>query len=232
MTEEMDAVMFDLGGTLIDLEPTKDVVFHRVLLRHGHRVPLADVARIIAEAERKYDAESADLDGVHEDNFWAKFDKFVLERVGFKGDFAKFAKEVSVEFEGIVPRVESWAEHQDARPLLEDLKAREFKLGVISNATDLARRVMDQLGLSEYFGTIVISDEVGFRKPDGRIFQLAASLAKVAPNRTLYVGDRYAVDVVGARKAGMNSILIDRAGIYSDVDCLRIRSLRELRRFL
>ena len=224
--------MFDLGGTLIDLEPTKDVVFHRVLLRHGHKVPLADVSRVIAEAERKYDEESANLDGVHEENFWEKFDKFVLDKVGFRGDFVRFAKDVSLEFEGIVPKVESWIEHEDARPLLEDLKAREFKLGVISNATDLARKVMDHLGLSGYFGTIVISDEVGFRKPDGRIFQLAASLAKVAPNRTLYVGDRYAVDVVGARKAGMNSILIDRVGIYSDVDCLRIRTLRELRRFL
>ena len=232
MTEEIDAVMFDLGGTLIDLEPSKDVVFHRVLARHEHKVPLSEVSKVIGEAERKYDEESANLDGVHEDKFWEKFDRFVLEKLGFNGDISRFAKEVSLEFEGIVPKVESWAEHEDARPLLEDLKAREFRLGVISNATDLARRVMDHLRLSEYFGTIVISDEVGFRKPDRRIFQLAASLAKVAPNRALYVGDRYAVDVVGAGKAGMNSILIDRANAYRDVDCLRIRSLRELRRFL
>jgi len=232
MTEEIDAVMLDLGGTLIDLEPSKDVVFHGVLVRHGHNAPLADVTKAIAEAERKFDKESANLDGVHEDKFWRKYDKLVLDRVGFRGDQAKFAKDVSREFERIVSDVVSWTEYPDVRPLLEDLQARGFKLGLISNATDLARRVMDRLGLSKYFETIVISDEVGFRKPDKRIFQLAVNLATVAPNRTIYIGDRYAVDVVGAKMAGMNSILIDRSGIYPDVDCIKIRTLRELRRFL
>ena len=232
MTEEIDAVMFDLGGTLIDLQPSKDVVFHRMLVLHGHDAPLADVTEAIYEAERKFDKESANLDGVHEDKFWRKFDKLVLDRVGFRGDQKKFAEDVSREFERIVSDVGSWTEYPDARPLMEDLRARGFKLGLISNATDLARRVMDRLGLSEYFETIVISDEVGFRKPDKRIFQHAASLAKVAPNRTLYVGERFAVDVVGAKMAGMNSILIDRPGIYPDVDCIKIRTLGELRRFL
>jgi len=232
MTEEIDAVMFDLGGTLIDLEPTKDVVFHRVLVRHGHKAPLADIAKAIAEAERKFDKESADLDGVHEDRFWTKFDKFVLDRVSYRGDLKEFAKDVSSEFERIVPDVKSWTEYADTRPLLDNLQARDFKLGLISNATDLARKVLNHLGLSKYFETVIISDEVGFRKPDKRIFRLAASKANVAPNRTLYVGDKFEVDVVGARKAGMNSILIDRTGIYSDVSCIRIRTLKELGRFL
>lgn len=232
MTEEIDAVMFDLGGTLIDLEPSKDVVFHRVLARHGHEVPLAAVTNAVNEAEREYDEESANLDGVHEDRFWEEFDRFVLDRLAFKGDFSRFAKDVSQEFGGIVPKVESWKEHEDARPLIEDLRTRGFRLGVISNATDLARRVMDHLGLTRYFETIVISDDVGVRKPDTRIFLMAAKLARAAPSRCLYLGDKYAVDVVGARRAGMNSILVDRTGIYSDLHCLRIRSLRELRRFL
>jgi len=232
MTEELDAVMFDLGGTLIDLVPTKDVVFHKVLVRHGHKVPLANLTKAIAEADRKFDKESADLDGVHEDWFWNKFDKFVLDRVAYRGDHTEFAKDVSSEFERIVPNVKSWTEYADVRPLLDSLQERDFKLGLISNATDLARKVVNHLGLSKYFETVVISDEVGFRKPDKRIFKLAASKANVSPSRILYVGDKFEVDVVGARGAGMNSILIDRAGIYSDVDCIRIRTLNELRRFL
>jgi len=232
MTEEIDAVMFDLGGTLIDLQPPKEVVFHRVLAKHGHKVPLSEVSRIIGEAERKYDEESANLDGVHEDKFWEKFDRFVLERVDFKGDYSRFAKSLSKEFERIVPDVKSWIEHDDTRPLLEDLTTRGFKLGVISNATDLARRVMGHLGLTRYFQTIVISSEVGVRKPDIEIFLLAARLANIHPSRAVYIGDKYSVDVIGARKAGMNSILIDRTGVYTDLHCLRIESLREIRRFL
>jgi putative hydrolase of the HAD superfamily len=232
MTEEMDAVMFDLGGTLIDMQPTKDVVFHKVLAKRGHKVPLADVTDAVARAERKFDMDFADLDGVHEHRFWKKYDKFVLESLAFKGDVGGFVKDLSSEFEGIVPKMKSWIAYDDDWPLLDKLKARGFRLGLISNATTLAREVSDHLGLSKYFETMVISDEVGFRKPDKRIFKLAASNVNLAPNRILYVGDKLEVDVVGAKKAGMNSILIDRMNIYSDVDCIRVRSLRELGRFL
>jgi len=232
MTEEIDAVMFDLGGTLIDLEPTKDVVFHRVLTRQGHKVPLATVKKIIWEAEKKFDKDFADLDGVNEERFWKKFDKHVLEAVEFKGDASDFAKEVSAVFEHIIPNVKSWIAYDDVFPILDDLKARDFRLGLISNATSLARRVSDHLGLSKYFETIVISDEVGFRKPDKRIFRLAAKNVNLAPNRIIYVGDKFEVDVVGAKKAGMNSILLDRMGIFPDAHCIRIRTLKALSRYL
>lgn len=232
MTEEIDAVMFDLGGTLIELRPSKDVVFRKVLKQHGFHVQIEKVTEAIRKAEREFDAESANLDGVNEDLFWDKFDSYVLERLGYDGDGKKFAKDVSREFEEIVPKVENWVEYPDVRPLLKDLQAKGFKLCLISNATDLARSVMDNLGLSRFFDPIVISSEVGSRKPDKRIFDIAMDGAKVAPNRSVYVGDKLEVDVVGAKKAGMNAILIDRLGIYQDVHCLRIESLRELRRFL
>ncbi len=232
MTEEIDAVMFDLGGTLIHLEPHNDIVFHKILSKHGHDSPLAEVAKAIAAADRRFDEESVNLDGVHENRYWKRYDKFVLDMVGYRGDHSEFASDVSSEFQQIVPKVESWVEYPDTRPILNELRRTDLKIGLISNATDLARKVMDSLGLSKYFEPIVISSEVGVRKPDRQIFQLAAKLAKVSPNRVIYIGDKFAVDVVGARAAGMNSVLVDRADIYPDVDCLKIRSLEELRRFL
>jgi len=232
MTEEIDAVMFDAGGTLIDLQPSKDFVFHKVMSEHGFWISQKKVAEAMAHAEREFDEESANLDGEHEDLFWDNFDRYVLDRVGFTGDGKKFAKDVSCEFEKIVPRLDSWIEFPDARPLLEDLREHDFKLSVISNATDLVRRVFDHLDLTRYFDSIIISAEVGVRKPDARIFHLSAKRANTPPNRVLYVGDKLAVDVVGAKRAGMNSILIDRANIYPDARCIRIRTLRDLRRYL
>lgn len=232
MTEEIDAIMFDLGGTLIHLEPTNDIVFHRALENHGHHSPLAEVAKAIAAADRRFDEESANLDGVHEDRYWKRYDKFVLDMLEFRGDRSKFASDVSSEFERIVPKVESWVEYPDSRPVLDELRKTDLKIGLISNATDLARKVMDHLGLTRYFDPLVISSEVGARKPDSKIFQLAANLARIPLNRIIYIGDKFAVDVVGARAAGMNSVLVDRGDIYPDVDCLRVRNLEELRRFL
>lgn len=232
MTEEIDAVLFDLGGTLIHLEPSKEVVFHRALIKHGHRASLEEVTKAINAAERRFDEETKSLDGVHEDRFWKRYDDFVLDRVGYKGDRSKFAKDASCDFEKIVSVVDNWIEYEDTRPFLNSLKRRDLKIGMISNATDLARKVMDNLNLTRLFDPIVISSEVGFRKPDKRIFLLAAKKAKIPPSRSIYVGDRYAVDVVGARSAGMNSILIDRENYFPDVECLKVRSLKELGRYL
>ena len=232
MTEEIDAIMLDAGGTLIDLRPSREEVFTKVLHLHGSNAKLEDVSRAVARAERVFDDAQAKLDGKDEGVFWNSYDEFVLKRLGFKGDIEKFSKDVSAEFDRVVPEVKNWIAFPDARPLLEDLKKRDFKLGLISNATDLARKVMDNLDFSKYFDFMVLSEEVGVRKPDPRIFLMAAQKANVHPSRAIHIGDRLAIDVLGAKKAGMNAVLIDRMGIYSDVDCLKINSLDAMRRFL
>jgi putative hydrolase of the HAD superfamily len=65
----------------------------------------------------------------------------------------------------------------------------------------------------------VDSGAVGIEKPDPRIFAMALALADVAPDEALYVGDLYPVDVVGARRAGLEPVLLDPLGRYGDRDC-------------
>ncbi len=232
MSEEIDAIMFDVGGTLVDLSPPKEEIFRRVLARNGFQVPLMSVAKAVAEAEKAFDGQGAVVDGVDEGPFWKRYDQFVLDRLGAVVDLEAFSRELSKEFESMLDRAESWAEYPDARPLLEDLKGRDFKLGIISNATDLVDRVLDHLDLAKYFDPVVVSYAVGVRKPDRRIFQIAAERVRAAPNRMIYIGDKLAVDVVGASRAGLNAVLLDRMSVYEDASCLRIRSLSALRHYL
>lgn len=232
MSEEIDAIMFDAGGTLFDLKPSKEEVFRKVLNEKGFKASLEKVIRTVAEAERKFDGQAAVLDGVNEGPFWKRYDRFVLDRLGFTGDLEEFSKDLTSEFEKLLHKVDSWAEYPDARPLLEDLKDRDFRLGVISNATDLVAKVLDRLDLARFFDPIVISDNVGVRKPNERIFLMAAEMIGARPNRILYIGDKLAIDVLGASRAGLNAVLLDRMNVYANVNCLRIRSLSALRRFL
>ena len=81
---------------------------------------------------------------------------------------------------------------------------------------------------SPLFDVVIDSHEVGVEKPDPRIFDFALEAAGCAPERAVYVGDIYRIDVVGARAAGIPAILFDRAGRATNVDCLTIRSLAEL----
>ncbi|MGA1873618.1 MAG: HAD family hydrolase [Thermoplasmatota archaeon] len=85
-----------------------------------------------------------------------------------------------------------------------------LKLGLVSNAGDgdAIRRFLDRNELNGYFKSIVISGEVGIAKPWEDIFMRALSEMGLEPGTALYVGDRYEIDVLGARSAGMKAVYI------------------------
>jgi putative hydrolase of the HAD superfamily len=82
--------------------------------------------------------------------------------------------------------------------------ARKFPVGILTNGfSEVQKKKMDQfLDLKEAATTVVISEDVGYLKPDRRLFDHAASLAGVPAERILYVGDSLRSDVIGGREAG------------------------------
>jgi putative hydrolase of the HAD superfamily len=90
--------------------------------------------------------------------------------------------------------------------------AGQLKLGLISNGTGATQREkLKALGVEALFDPIVISEEVGFRKPDARIFQLAIHDWHMPPDSILFVGDDPASDIAGARAAGMRTLQVGHA---------------------
>ena len=232
MSEEFDAVFLDAGGTLIDLDPPRHEVMRQVLSKHGFDVSSSEAKKALDKTERAFDEETATLQGSDERLFWRKFDAHTLKMLGIEADPEAIEKDLSEAFYKATFGVNSWKPYPDAKPLLDDLGKRDFVVGMVSNATDLLRRVLDNLGFANYFDVLVISDEVGVRKPAPEIFWIACRQAGVPPNRCLYIGDKFAVDIVGAKNAGLNAILLDRPGIFSDVDCVKVRDLNAIRHFL
>ena len=231
MTEELDTILFDAGGTLIEAIPPRETVFCDVLSRHGKKVESERIALLLAKADGAFDSEFAKHDGKNESILWSKYDDFILDELGFRGDRRHLTKDLSAAWDEIMPKVESWVSYPETEYVLNILKDREFKLGVVSNATDLLRRVFDNLGLTKYFDFLVISDEVGVRKPSPKIFHLAMDKAGTSPGRSLFVGDKLATDVEGAKRVGMNAVLVDRVNAFPDARCLREKDLNFFRRF-
>jgi putative hydrolase of the HAD superfamily len=110
---------------------------------------------------------------------------------------------------------DAWALHDDALPCLDELRRRlpGVRIGVVTNG-DLGFQTakMDTVGLSHRVEYVIASGQVGFAKPDPRIFQVACGAFGVAPANAVYVGDRLRTDAIGARDAGLTGIWLHRQG--------------------
>jgi len=117
----------------------------------------------------------------------------------------------------------------DTSSVLGELANRGFALGVVSNADGRIEGDLGRLGLASHFATVVDSHVVGVEKPDPRIFALALEQLGATADTAVYVGDVFAIDVLGARRAGLQAVLVDVLSCYpGDVDCARISRLSEL----
>jgi HAD superfamily hydrolase (TIGR01509 family) len=103
-----------------------------------------------------------------------------------------------------------------ARDVLDHLSGR-YRLGIVTNGLAAAqRRRLAACGIAGRFQAVVISDEVGCRKPDPRVFEIALDLLGVRPAETLFVGDSVSDDYEGAKNAGIPFCFYNRKKIALD----------------
>jgi len=125
----------------------------------------------------------------------------------------------------------------NAHEVLEVLADR-YKLAIICNTHATGERIRETLrsaGIKRYFDLIVVSSEIGLRKPDERIFRIALENLDLLPDEVVMVGNRISADILGGNRVGMKTILIKWNNRYQEkVTCElerpnhTIKSLREL----
>ncbi len=232
-------VLFDLDDTLFA---------HRAAVANGIR---AHVARLGAPYET-LDAETTvalwhDLEESHYHAYLAGHLDYEGQRRARARDFAARHgvalddEAASVWFASYFERyVENWALHDDALPCLDELSARitGVRFGLITNG-DLAyqTRKVTAVGLSERIDRIIASGELGVVKPDAAIFEHACDVFGIDPADAAYVGDRLRTDAVGASRAGLTGVWLNRTGVVPEpadatdareAGVIEIRSLAEL----
>ena len=103
---------------------------------------------------------------------------------------------------------------------------------MISNSDGKIVDVLRSCGIADCFRCFTDSGIVGSEKPHPAIFQAALREMEAQPEESLYVGDVYSIDFVGARNVGMEAVLFDVAGAYRDRDWPRVESLAGLENWL
>src|SRR5262249_17324559 len=118
---------------------------------------------------------------------------------------------------------EAWHIFDDALPILQALKDRRVKLGIISNWDDRLRPLLRKLELDSYFQTMVISCEIGHPKPSRLMFDRACHTLGSNPWNILHIGDSREMDFDGARAAGLRALWLrrgHRCGLVGDIQSL------------
>jgi HAD superfamily hydrolase (TIGR01509 family) len=116
----------------------------------------------------------------------------------------------------------------DVPPTLEKLQEAGFRLAMLSNRSQPYGEELESLGLASYFEFALAAGEVDVWKPDPWIFRYALDKLGTQPGETLYVGDNYFADVIGAQGAGLRPILVDPIGVFPKAECTVIQNVSEL----
>jgi FMN phosphatase YigB (HAD superfamily) len=226
------AVLFDLDGTLFHYLPTSGEVFLNHLRALGFHVSEED--RVRAEHwVHFYFAHSDEIQaddrefGEDQNGFWVNFTRRRLVAFGLS----------PAEADGMSPQFSAYMQQaykptvqvpENAHLLLELLKDAGYVLGMVSNREAPYREDMQKQNLDSYFRFFLAGGEIKSFKPDPLIFEHALTLAGTAAQETMYIGDNYFADIVGARRVGLMPVLYDPKRLFPEADCAVIRCFSEL----
>jgi HAD superfamily hydrolase (TIGR01549 family) len=200
-------ILFDVGNTLSYLD--HGVLAH-IAGQVGSSVRAEALSRAEAVAKRRY--EEILRQGASHEGGWLSYMQALFEAAGLSDDDAtRVADAAKREHE----RFNLWRKVPEG--LIAGLmraRAGGVRLGIVSNSEGALLELLKRVGLAEHFETVVDSGLEGVRKPDPAIFRLALARMGIGPERVLYAGDIPEVDVVGARAAGLDAVLIDTLDHY------------------
>ena len=214
ITRPFQVVLFDLGSTLIyfdakwpEIMPLANRQMVETLLELGYRL---DGDRFCADFEHSMQ----DYYVERETEFIEYTTDFILHNLLEENGYHDPPPEhTRLALDSLYKITQThWKVEADARATIEELHSCGYRLGLISNAGDAkdALTLFDKTHLRDFFDVVIISAEVGVRKPAPLIFEMALKQFGVQPHQAVMVGDTLGADILGARNAGLASIWITR----------------------
>jgi len=221
-TLKIEAVLFDLGNTLVYSRP--EITFQRILVEHGIAKPLAEVKEALIRGNAEFDI--AKHEGLSAHEFYTRWNIIHLKHLGLKGSKARrLAATINSQWW----KFAEFHVYPDVVRTLHKLKQMGLKLGIITGGFEEdIEAIMPKTELDDLFDVKVGVNTTGKRKPHPEAFKYALKQLGIRPSEAIFVGDNYEADYEGAEKVGMMPVLIRRKGpplqkLFTDV-CLELPS--------
>lgn len=218
---QIEAVLFDLGGTLIKTAEIPHVM-KRILEHRGINRSLNEISSAWKEAEKELNFR--DLATLL-DEFWIQWNMHILSKLQINSNTRALAEFIAThwwDYCGVTL-------YPDAEKILPLLKARGFKMGVITNGlrSDV-NEILPKVNLQTFFDIVVVIDTLRKMKPDAEVFVYALERLHIGASNTIFIGDEIDADYQGAQGAGLTAYLIDREERVHDKSLNKISSLEDL----
>lgn len=228
----VEAVLFDLYGTLVDIYTDEDdpMVYQTLsqfLSYYDIRFPPEELAakyqKYAAAQLREHPGPYGDIDV-----FWV-FEAILTEGLGLKPERALTICTARL-FRSLSRK--RFAAFTDAQPALAELK-RRYRLGLVTDAQWVfSEPEIRMLRLNGFFETIILSSRYFVRKPSPQIYAHALKAMWLKPSQALYVGNDLEADLPGPLAIGMPVVLVDRGTLPANPPVPVLADLRDLPRFI
>ena len=226
MVAMIKAVFFDFFNTLAYFDPPRETTYADIAVALGVKVTPAGIAAALPEADAYWRSENfkQPVRQREQDDkvvVYREYGSRILAGTGATPDQA--LQMLATAFS----RGWVFKSFADAVPALRLVKERKLVTGLISNVGQEIDSYCRELGFEPFLDYKVTSFDVGYDKPRPEIFQLALDKAGIKAHESIFIGDVYEQDIVGARGVGMTPILISRNGATVN-DCIVISDLSQV----
>lgn len=209
------AILFDLDDTLFDHRRASAIALGAMHAAHAPDLPFDAFAFKHAEV----------LEAFHARFLAGEFTLHEARVARMQTLFAAFDRNIDAPTAECAARVYR-DQHQSNRNLVagafELLAALrgQAKLGIVTNNSTAEQiEKLNALNIADFFDVVVISEDVGVTKPDPKIFTIALERIGASARDTVFVGDNWANDIVGAVNVGMAAVWLDRDGKTPELAC-------------
>jgi REG-2-like HAD superfamily hydrolase len=226
---KFECVIFDFGDTLVTLNPSKESIVSEFLSLKGLTINIGEITkayRIVNYCYRQSALRQKEPKA--KKDFLLNINRELFKVMGLSKNEDMWAEELY----NLFSQKKRWEVFRDTIPSLDEIKRLGYKMAILANWDRDLNSLASKLGLNNYFSGIFSSEELSVEKPNPEIFSYSLRYLSFNPEETIYVGNDYELDVICARGAGIEPVLIDRSNFYPDADCLRFDDLISLNEYL